>query len=290
MPELPEAQTIKTGLKTKVINKKIKKITARDKKVVKNSQDIIKNLESQKFVAIERLGKLLVFKTSNSKYLLIHLKMTGQLIYKKQEEIIAGGHPFDLKVSNLWGGDLPNKYSKLIIEFSDNSKLFFNTIRRFAYAKLLTSEEQLKELKDNFGIDALSFNVSFSKFKELFSNIKTNIKAFLLNQKKIAGLGNIYVDEILFVSEIRPNRKVNSLSSEEIYRIYKNIKPILRKAVKYKGTTFSNYADAEGKSGGYSRFLKVYGQEGKNCPECKGKIKKKTIAGRGTHFCPKCQK
>ncbi|MEA2098220.1 MAG: bifunctional DNA-formamidopyrimidine glycosylase/DNA-(apurinic or apyrimidinic site) lyase [Patescibacteria group bacterium] len=287
MPELPEVETIKNDLGEKILNKKIKKIDLRLEEIVKSSpKEFVFILEKNSFKDIKRRGKLLVFIfTEKNKYLTIHLRMTGQLIYQENKKIIAGGHSDNNDISNL-----PNSHTHIIFYFNDNSQLFFNDLRRFGVVKIV-DEKKLEEMLDNFGREPLEKNFSLKTFQDLIKNKKGNVKAFLLNQKYVAGIGNIYADEILFEAKILPNRKITSLKIEEIKAIYKAIRKILKKAILYRGTTFNDYVDANGKKGNFFRLLKAYGRENKKCQRCKeGIIQKVKIAGRETRYCNKCQK
>jgi formamidopyrimidine-DNA glycosylase len=294
MPELPEVETIRNDLREKILNKKIKKVDLRLKKIVKSSvRNFVLDLERNKFTNIKRRGKLLIFDLSRkNKYLIIHLRMTGQLVYQKGKKIIAGGHSNgsrDEALPRLYY-DLPNKHTHIIFHFSDKSQLFFNDLRRFGVARIV-NEKELEEITNSFGVEPLSKNFSFKIFRDLIKNKKENIKAFLLNQKYIAGIGNIYADEILFEAKILPSRKANSLKIEEIKKLYQAIRKILKKAIKYRGTTFYSYTDARGQKGNFTKFLKVYKREKKKCLRCKkGIIQKTKIAGRGTRYCDKCQR
>lgn len=288
MPELPEVETIKNDLRQKILKKKIKKVDLRLKKIVKSSKkSFALDLEENKFTNIKRRGKLLIFDLSQkNKCLLIHLRMTGQLIYQKDKEIIAGGHS-DNDNNNIL--DLPSKHTHIIFHFSDKSQLFFNDLRRFAVVKIVNKNE-LEKITSNFGVEPLGKDFSLKVFKNIIESKNGNIKAFLLNQKYIAGIGNIYTDEILFEAKVLPDRKTDSLKKEEVKKIFQAIKKILKKAVKYRGTTFNAYIDARGQKGNFTKFLKVYKREGKKCLRCKkGIIQKIKIAGRGTRHCNKCQ-
>lgn len=285
MPELPEVETIRRDLSKKILNKKITNIKIKKNKIVKsNNQQFKKILNNNYFSNINRIGKLLIFKLKNkNKYLLIHLKMTGQLIYKDKNQIIAGGHvnPAD---------KLPGKYTHVIFNFSDKSNLFFNDLRQFGYLKLV-NEKELAEIKFKFGPEPLTKQFTLKKLAEIIKTKKTPIKAVLLNQNLIAGLGNIYVDESLFAAQINPTKKSNKLTDKQIKKLHSAINKIIKKAIKYRGTTFNNYVDAEGRQGNFIKLLKVYHRDGKMCTRCKkNTIKKIKTAGRGTHFCPKCQK
>ena len=294
MPELPEVETIKNDLKQKILKKRIKKVDLRLKKIVKSSKkEFVLILEKNSFKNIRRRGKLLMFDLSQkNKYLLIHLRMTGQLIYQKNKEVIAGGHSDrrrDEAVPRLYD-DLPNKHTHVIFHFSDNSQLFFNDLRRFGVVKIVDKKE-LENILNNFGKEPLEKSFSLKIFQDIIKSKSENIKAFLLNQKYLAGIGNIYADEILFEAKILPGRKINSLDAKEIKKIYQAIRKILKKAVKYRGTTFYSYTDARGQKGNFTKFLKVYKREGEKCLRCKkGIIIKTKIAGRGTRYCSKCQR
>ena len=287
MPELPEVETIKNDLNKKVLNKKIILVDVRQKKAIRgNLFNFVKTLLGKSFQKINRVGKLLIFKTKEGEfYLLIHLKVTGQLIYRYKNGVVAGGHDFPKVEINK----LPNKYSHVIFKFADESQLFFNDMRKFGYLKIVNKKD-LEKILAEYGLNPLSSNFKLNNFSKIFKNKKTNTKAVLMDQKLIAGIGNIYADEILFQARIKPNRKVNTLKKEEIKNIFKAIKIIFKKAIKYRGTTFSDYVDVSDNKGGYSKFLKVYRREGEKCKQCGNIIEKIKIAGRGTRYCDKCQK
>lgn len=290
MPELPEVETIRRDLEKFLLSKKVKAVEVRDAKVVIGSQKKWNEvLISRNLKEIQRKGKLLIFVFTKDIYLFIHLKMTGQLIYQEKNRLIAGGHPFSEKSEEkAIGGSLPNKFTRLIITFS-GGKLFFNDIRRFAYAKLIDKSD-LKKIKEKFGIEPLSSDFKLKSFQSLFKDRNTSVKALLLNQALIAGLGNIYVDESLYLSAIDPRRRAKDLSENEQKKLFLNISKVLKKAISKRGTTFSNYTDGRGNKGNFSSELKVYGKKGEKCEICGEIIEKIKLAGRGTHFCPKCQK
>ena len=285
MPELPEVETIRRDLLKKVVNKKISNISILNKKTVRNKQDFfLRALKGNKITDIKRTGKLIIFQLDKNGYLLTHLKMTGQLVYKKKGKITAGGH------SLLQGGlDLPNKHTRVRIDFADKSILFFNDMRLFGYMEIVDSEK-LRAVLDRFGIEPLTPNYTLEKFINIFKNRRTSLKSILLNQNLIAGLGNIYADESCFQAGIRPDRKAVSLNSKEIKKLYQAIKIVLKKALKNRGTTFNNYVDSDGQSGNFVDKLKVYGRAGEACKNCRNKLKRIKLAGRSTVFCEKCQK
>ncbi|MFH1657526.1 MAG: bifunctional DNA-formamidopyrimidine glycosylase/DNA-(apurinic or apyrimidinic site) lyase [bacterium] len=285
MPELPEVETVRRDLALRIVGKKISEVEVRSPKLVRNKlKDFVSALQGNEIKEIKRRAKLLVLELKQG-YLLIHLKMTGQLIYRKNKEIIAGGHSFSEKSD--W--QLPNKYSHLIFTFIDGSQLFFNDLRQFGYLQLVEKKELEKILKA-YGIEPLTEDFTFKNFKEALGRRKTAVKIVLMDQSLIAGLGNIYASEICFFAEVRPNRPVDSLTEKEIKDLYRGCKIILRKAIAKRGTTSNNYVDASGQPGNFAGFLKVYQRDGEKCQRCKnGIIKKKVIGGRGSFYCDKCQ-
>lgn len=285
MPELPEVETIRQDLKKKILNQKINKIDIINKKSVRNAADIfVRALKGNYFSEISRVGKLLILHLHpGNKFLLIHLKMTGQLIYKSKQGMVAGGHGSEPDM------ELPNKHTRVVIELADKTKLFFNDLRKFGYLEIV-DRARLEKIKSKFGIEPLTKDYTLSRLKEIIKKRKAPIKAVLLNQNLIAGIGNIYADEILFAARVRPDRTANGLTDKEIKRIYENGNKIIKKAIEYRGTTFNNYVDADGKRGNFMNFLRIYSKkEGEKCFRCPGNIIKVKVAGRGTRFCPKCQ-
>ncbi len=289
MPELPEIETITNGLRRFILNQAIDVFFIKDKKL-EASLPGISRIETPVFSGVDRLGKMLVFSfLKNDKKLLVHLKMTGQLIFcpfRKNQASIVGGHS-EKKSADLNCSDL--KYIRFEVVFKNGDKLFLNDARRFAYVKLVEPDEFLK-IKNKFGLEPVNAVFVFFDFLKLIKKRpKKNIKAFLLDQSLVTGMGNIYADEILFASGVSPFKKMGDLSDFQVKNIFLNIKKILKLAVKERGTTFSDYVDASGKSGGFLKLLKVYGRSGQACLKCRDIIRKAKVAGRGTHYCSKCQ-
>jgi formamidopyrimidine-DNA glycosylase len=284
MPELPEVETIVRDLRDRIIDKKIKDAEVLLPRIVK-TRNFCNTIIGNKLKRVERVGKMLVFELERGGYMIVHLKMTGQLIYHQKKQVIAGGHSERKDEPS----NMPNKWTRVIFRFSDNSKLFFNDLRTFGYIKIVNGMG-LAEASATYGLEPFSKEFNLNNFKKIFKNRKTTIKALLLNQKLIAGLGNIYVDEVLFAAGVLPDRRVDALKEAEIKKIYSKINPILTNAIKNRGTTFNNYVDPQGKKGGMKRRLKVYGRTGKKCVNCGNIIMKRKIAGRGTHYCLECQK
>lgn len=281
MPELPEVETITRQLHEKLAGKTIVGLNVLNEKSFSGS---LANVEGSKVVAIGRRAKVVIITLDNDKFLLFHLKMTGQLIYIDHNMRIAGGH-----ADHDWHAKLPNSHTRIIFDFGDKQKLYFNDMRMFGWCKLMTKSE-MDEYLERFGPEPLP-HVDIENLKERASRKgKSVIKKFLLDQGVIAGIGNIYADEILFASKIHPRRLVGSITNEEWQRIAVNTKDILEVAVREGGTTDSDYVNANGEKGGMQDYLQVYHHTGEACTEgCGGTIEKIVVGGRGTHFCPRCQ-
>lgn len=283
MPELPEVETIKNDLSLKILRKKITALELVNKNSLRLTNDFEKKVVDSFFVGINRKGKLLIFELKSGDYLLIHLKMTGQLIYQeKNNYTVGGGHGQSIE-------ELPNRHTRIILRFADKSCLYFNDLRKFGYWQLV-DEGALQDIVAKYGPEPLEAGFTKEYLRGVFEKSGRNVKAILLDQGKIAGIGNIYADEILFVSAVRPDRRAASLSDVEIGAIWKNSRTIIKNAIKYRGTTFNNYRDGEGRVGAYVKKLQVYGRKNLQCLRCGHKIIKQKIAGRGTHFCEGCQK
>lgn len=288
MPELPEVETLNQQLSQKIIGKKITDIEVlRDKNFKGDKSKII----GRKIDNVRRQAKVIIIDLSNHLHLLIHLKMTGQLIYRKKLE---EEKPYDYKPKdNVYDVErLPNKYTRVIMEFDDNSYLLFNNLRAFGWVKVVENKELENELQNFSGVNPLTKEFTSGYLKQIASQTRRAIKLLLMDQKKIAGIGNIYANEALFCARIHPKKPAKEVKEEKLKDLHRCIITILKKGIKYKGTTDEDEAfrTAEGERGKMQNHLKIYGKEGKKCPRCKGRIKKIKISGRGTYFCPKCQK
>lgn len=285
MPELPEVETIARDLDHYLPHKTIAAIT-----VIPGSGTMLqtpiatlkKKLAGQKVSRVFRRAKMLIIETKDYA-LVFHLKMTGQLIYTEKKPLVAGGHPI---IST--GVTVPNKFTRVVFNFKPGGILYFNDIRKFGWLKLLTREE-FKQLEAKTGIEPLSSAFTLNFFQKMVQGRRAPIKAVLLDQKKLVGLGNIYVDEVLFRSQVRPHRLAASLQPAEIKRIWQSIPVVLKHSIKQRGTTFSNFLDPDGLRGNFMNFLKVYGRGQKACVVCGRPLRKTRVAGRGTHWCEHCQ-
>jgi len=258
MPELPEVYTMVKGLKT-LIGRKIKKVWA-DKPRVLN---VLKKVDGRMIESIERRGKNVIFNMDKNLSLLIHPKMTGIFLINKI-------HPYQRAVLNLLGGDF--------LTFSDK--------RRFARIAVFTKSQINQEF---LGIGADALKISFKDFKNLVSSKKGKIKQVLMDQSVVAGIGNIYADEILWKAKVYPERPSDSLSASEIQEVFKAMGAILKKSIKLRGVSIQDYRDVFGKVGEYQNHRLVYGRAGEKCKRCEAKIERIKISQRSAHFCPKCQ-
>lgn len=272
MPELPEVETIRKQLLARIKGKKIKSVEVKLARMINVPAAKFKKIVVGKSIRdIRRRAKILIIDLSGGWSIVVHLKMTGQLIYDGKEGI---GKPH------------------IIYTFSGGHELKHYDFRLFGYAKLIKTDEVEKNLaKNKFGPEILNKNFTLGKFRELLKkkpNVK--IKPLLMDQTFIAGVGNIYAQEACFCAEILPTRIVSTLTAAEIKNLYFCLRKILAAAIRRHGTSVDSYVDALGKKGSYVPFLKVYGRGGEPCFGCEGKVKTIKLAGRGTSFCPSCQK
>jgi formamidopyrimidine-DNA glycosylase len=308
LPELPEVQTIVNELNRKLKNKTISSVTVNAPKmvhlgpaVVSNRRQVssykvinfIKLLQNQKITAVKRRAKLLIFDFSGPLSLLVHLKMTGQFIYedKAQKKKTSGKYRIINKL-NAPLVQLPSKHTHVIFTFNDSSTLYFNDVRKFGYLKVVKDSEidQVKELK-TYGPEPLSKEFTYTLF---FTAVKKRvlgkIKLVLMDPKVVAGIGNIYSDEILFHAKVRPTRQVASIKNQELRNIYKWIKPVLEKGIKAKGSSVGDFVRTNGSWGQMGKFHFVYGRKGQKCKKCGTIIESVKLNGRTGSFCPNCQK
>lgn len=290
MPELPEVETVKRQLDQKVIGLEIKDIE------VDNPRSFLgdpKQIIGAKIVNISRRAKIIIIgltcggATSESDlYLLIHLKMTGQLIFSDKFGKFGGGHPIP-----PFNAEVPYKHTHVIFEFTNGSHLYFNDVRKFGWIKIVNSRE-LKVESQKIGPEPLGEEFTLKLFKNnLLKHKKKPVKVVLMDSSVVAGIGNIYAAEACFDAKIRPDRKVSTLTDQDFKNLFNAIKKILPIAIKYQGVSADNYVTLEGKKGNYYDMLWVYDREGEDCPnKCGGKIAKTKLGGRGTYWCPKCQR
>ncbi|MDR3151979.1 MAG: bifunctional DNA-formamidopyrimidine glycosylase/DNA-(apurinic or apyrimidinic site) lyase [Bifidobacteriaceae bacterium] len=320
MPELPEVEVIKQGLQIRLIGYKILQVEILSSKSwLISDKNLKNNVLGAKIVSIKRRAKLLIINLDTNYSLIFHLKMTGQLVLRnkisncqnrdsmfldEQEANWGGGHPTKSLV-----GILPDNSTRIIFNLSNGLKLFFNDQRKFGWVKLVKTNDLFQfsfikflgpepfnpEIKADRTSSEPDIKTSAEFLQRIKRHQKTSIKAAILNQKIIAGVGNIYADESLWMSKIHPSQKVINLTDKQLINLLKNIIEVMKLSIKQGGSTARNYVNSEGLRGKYLDFANVYMKEGQFCPRCldEGReieLIKIKVAGRGTHICPFCQK
>lgn len=307
MPELPEVQTVASELNRKLKNRKIQSVIVKAPKIIgvgpavlspkrKTPPSAVSKFEQliigQKFLSVSRRAKLLIFDLSGLFTLLAHLKMTGQFIFEDKALRRRTGGKY--RIINKLKAPLvamPCKHTHVIFEFTDSSRLYFNDVRKFGYLKLVHDSEisQVKELEE-FGPEPFSKNFQYPHFMTAVKKRGySRIKEVLMDQRVVAGIGNIYSDEILFHAKIRPLRRVASLSGKELRSVYKSIRPVLFKGIQAKGSSVGEYVRTDGSWGRMGKYHFVYGRGGQECKVCGTIITSVKLNGRTGSFCPRCQ-
>lgn len=317
MPELPEVETVRRGLQNLVVGKIVKAVDHYWPKSFPNAQaDVDAFLLGAKIVAVRRRAKVLLIDLDTNYSLVIHLKMTGQLVFvaknqkqmqeartkmqegplssnklnlsSKDEVRFGAGHPTDSLISKL-----PDRSTRVVLEFTDKSHLYFNDQRKFGWMRLFpTAEIPNIDFFKKVGPEPLSDDFTQQVFIErIRKRANTTIKAALLDQTVLAGVGNIYADESLWGARVHPARRVRDVSDAKLKALHKELRFVLELSIEKGGSTDRNYVNAEGKKGSYIDFARVFRREGRDCPRHPGTlIIKLRVAGRGTHVCPVCQK
>ena len=286
MPELPEVETVRSGLHKLIIGRVIKSAVSDNPKSFPNSAtDVQEFLINAAVTNVRRRAKVLMIDLSTGYSLLIHLKMTGQLVFVGEKRFGAG-HPNDSLINKL-----PDKSTRVTLEFSDGTHLYFNDQRKFGWMRLLpTVEIPNIDFMKKVGPEPLAANFTAAEFAERFKRRSgSNIKAAILDQSVIAGVGNIYADESLCGAKIHPQRLVKSISDKEFQALYDDVREVMNLAIAKGGSSNQTYINAEGQRGRYMDFARVFRREGQACPRCGTAIIKLRVAGRGTHICPHCQ-
>jgi formamidopyrimidine-DNA glycosylase len=288
MPELPEVETIRAGLAKLLPGKVVKDVWYDwDKSFPNAPSDVARFLVGARIVKVRRRAKVLIIELSGGWALIVHLKMTGQLVFVGKNQRFGAGHPGKDMV-----GELPAKSTRVSLEFTDGSKLYFNDQRKFGWMRLLPAIE-IPEIDffKKFGPEPLDDDFTVGVFIDrLMRRKNSNIKSVLLDQTVIAGIGNIYADESLWGAKIHPATVVGEVPKSKLVLLYNSLREILALSIAKGGSTDKNYVDAQGKKGSYLSFANVFRREGQPCPRCGTPIEKIRVAGRGTHICPREQK
>ncbi|MCX6731522.1 MAG: DNA-formamidopyrimidine glycosylase [Candidatus Parcubacteria bacterium] len=286
MPELPEVETIVNDLKNFLPGLKIIDLWTD----IANFKKIKKSVVKEKILKVERRGKNILIGLTNNKTILVHQKMTGHLLYGKYQKSNLKSQKWIAVGPGPLRDDPENRFIHLLFFLSDGRQLALCDMRKFAKVAVLPTGKISEELK-KLGPDPLNKNFSFQNFSGIMKNKKGKIKTILMNQEIISGIGNIYSDEILWLAGIHPLKPVQKLNNNEIKKIYLAIKPVLKKAIKARGSSYIDYRDASGKKGRYQEMHLAYQLTGTKCKKRDGGIIKKIkIGGRSAHFCPVHQK
>ena len=306
MPELPEVETIRRGLKDCLVKEKGGKILSIEVLERKSFVGEVADVIGACVLQMRRYGKALIFDLSNDKSLICHLRMTGQMVWwdmtyceeKTRQSRSEGASDYDAMMNHTFGGghptdgllELPNKHTRVIICF-EKGKLFFNDQRKFGFIKVVPTREVEK---DAF-ISKLAKEPWQMTGKELYEKLQRHkgapIKSVILDQTIVAGLGNIYADETLYYARVNPKRRAGLVSEEEAEKLIEGARVVMDKSLEAGGSTIRNYVKSDGTKGDYLElFAEVFNRQGKKCRRCGAEIVKTKVGGRGTHYCPKCQK
>ncbi|WP_045215748.1 bifunctional DNA-formamidopyrimidine glycosylase/DNA-(apurinic or apyrimidinic site) lyase [Desulfonatronovibrio magnus] len=270
MPELPEVETIARGLKPLILGKKIIQTSILYSGILHTDRnDFQTNLPGSMVTDVRRRAKLLIIDLDQARHLIFHLKMTGKVWIPPAES-------------------QPDKHTHLLFTFEDGTRMFFQDQRKFGYCALFDSPG-LESWKFFAGLGPEPLLISEQEFVGLFTPKKARIKALLLDQKHIAGIGNIYADESLFMAGIHPETPANQVSLKRLRKLYFSLKEVLSSSIQAGGSSFRNYRDAQGYSGMFQENFLVYGKKGHCCPKCDSTLESRKVAGRSSCVCPSCQ-
>jgi len=277
VPELPEVETIVRGIRPRLVGRRITGVAVLDPKILQNiSPDKLEEkITGRVFCNVARRGKYLIFGFAQGGCLILHLRMTGQAIVSDP--------------------DVPReKHLRFCLRLSDGKELRLVDLRRFATLHWVPAGMRARDCATggfvDLGCEPLSRSFTLDRLKALLGRRTTQIKAFLLDQRHLAGLGNIYADEVLHRAGIHPQTRVCDLSEESIEALYRSIQTVLNEGILHRGTSVSDYVDGSGQPGEYQKLLRVYGREGEPCRSCGTLIARTKVGGRGTYFCPQCQR
>jgi formamidopyrimidine-DNA glycosylase len=271
MPELPEVETIKRDLSRLIVGKEILEIWTDTPKMVQPSlKTVKKQIVGTKIKKLSRRAKLLQIFLSNHQILVIHLKLTGRLLYRDQKA-------------------KKDDWARVIISLNGDKELRFSDLRKFGWVKLVKNQKALEKILAEFGPEPLD-DLTFKAFKKALASSRRPVKVVILDQKKMSGIGNIYACDALFLARIDPRKPANEVTEKEAKKLFEAVKKVLRAGIKYRGASDQYYLDALGHKGAYQDHFLVYNREGKKCFGCQGNVAKIKVAGRGTYYCPSCQK
>ena len=287
MPELPEVEIVRQSLDKKIRQKKVKKVIIRNRNLrIKIPINFKKKLENKKVSKVSRFSKYLIINFYEGDYCIIHLGMSGTI------HLIRDNFKSSLTNLSFYNSPLlPKKHNHIEIIF-DKFRIVYNDPRRFGFFQLIKDNFDLKKRFVHLGPEPFDKKFNLSFFKKFITKKNRKIKDLIIDQKFVSGIGNIYANEILFLSKINPNKKIRLLKEDQCSRIILSSKTVLQKAIKDGGSSIRDFKNTDGNKGGFQDKFKVYGREGLNCKrkDCEGIIIKRMISNRSTFFCNTCQK
>ncbi len=283
MPELPEVETIRRDLQEKIKDKQIKDIIVNISKVIKKPslEEFIAKTKDKKIKEVDRRGKYIIIHLDSKDKLIVHLGMTGLLIY-----------PYNKNSEEISEGKIKSKHNHLVFTFTDDTQLVFNDVRRFGKIFLVSNIDEVESIT-KLGVEPLEDYFTEEVFIQILNKKKNSkIKSFLMKQEFVAGLGNIYANEVLYRSNIHPLRLISSLNKKDVRNLYRQVKLVLSEAVELRGSTVADeaYRDTDGKKGKFANKIQVYARKGEPCIKCGHPIELVRIEGRSSFICPQCQK
>lgn len=281
MPELPEVESVKLQLQKYLVGHTINSIEIRHENIFEGDTS---KIEGALVTAIRRFGKALVFDLDNDYSLVSHIKLTGQFIYRGKNL------PEVPSLSKKVTGGLGGSHTHVIFDLDHESYLYYNDVRRFGWIRVMKTDDVEKSgFINKLGPEFLK-DLDLERFKKELSKTRRAIKVLIMDQAKMAGVGNIYANDALYDARINPSTPANSLADKQAERLFSSIEKVLKKGLETGGASELAFVTPDGKEGHYQDFTLVYGKQGKECPNCSGKIEKYTLGGRGTFWCPECQK
>lgn len=285
MPELPEVETIVRDLSPALVGHAIEEVDILAERSVERPSplEFRRRLIGQRIQAVRRRAKYILVRVASGDWLVVHLGMTGSLVLNGQ---MGNGQVGNGQVGNGQVGN--EKHLRCRFRLDDGRWLLFRDMRRFGRLQVL-SDDEVRALEKRLGPEPLDSGFAVQGFRERLSTRRAPVKAVLLDQGLLAGLGNIYADEALFLAGVNPRRLASTLTEAEVEGLYGAIRQVLQEAIRARGTTFSDYRDGYGRAGGHRVALKVYRRTSLPCPCCGAAIQRIVVGGRSTHFCPRCQ-
>ena len=270
IPELPEVETIRRDLEKEIVGHKIVDLWWDVPKMLQPSPEAVQKIVGRHIVSAGRIGKLLLIGIENDGTLGIHLKLSGRVFIRKAD-------------------DPEDRFTHITFKLDDGRELRFTDFRKFGYAKLIENGKELKKITDEYGPEPFTPSFTLDALKNVLSKTYRAVKTVIMDQKKIAGVGNIYADEALWYAKLHPETPANKIKEKDAEALYQGIIKSLEQGIEDRGTSVDDYLDIYGKEGFHAKHLNVFRQNGEPCPRCGTIIRKIRVGGRGTHFCPKCQ-